>query len=108
MSQPNKIACKSLPVHWQSHQPAQPLRAPGATGLAIKLLVRFGVVWAPRTLACAADALVDALREKSPAAPQAVSWVRSRWRAGSRFKFGHHLYFQLCGGTSLAFNSHRN
>lgn len=90
MSQPNKIACKSLPVHRQSHQAAQPLRAPDTTGLAIKLLVRFCVVWAPRTLASAADPLVDALREKSPAALQAFSWVRSRWRAGSRFKFGHH------------------
>jgi len=73
MTQPNKIPCKSLPVHWQSHQPAQPLRAPGTAGIAIKMLVRFGVVWAPRTLAWAADALVDALRKKSPAAPQAVS-----------------------------------
>ena len=46
MTQPSKKARESLPAHWQSHQPAQRLRAPGATGLAVEPLVRFGVVWA--------------------------------------------------------------
>jgi hypothetical protein len=61
MTPPNEKAGKSPSIQWQAHQPAQSVRPSGATGLAIKLFVWIGVVWASCSLARAANALVYAV-----------------------------------------------
>ncbi|MGI9388340.1 MAG: hypothetical protein ACR2OX_13005 [Methyloligellaceae bacterium] len=71
MTQSNEKAGQALPSHGQAHQTAQPLRPPGVAGLVIKRLVRFALLRAPYPLARAADALVNAVGEKCPAAFQA-------------------------------------
>lgn len=95
MSQAGQESCESLSPHRQSHEPSQPLLAPGPAGLGIESLIRIYLVGTSRSLASSADTLMDSLRGKNTTALEAPSrvWTR-RGHAGVWFVHGQLFQFR--------------